>query len=349
MKKEEVGSIRILTKDLSTVEKTKQGWKRVKIDIPKTFTAIKLFKNNNYLKALIDTKSPKFLKGGLTPQRSPYGERINVLPSKHKLDKAYSLFAKDLTIHDESSNTHWDVIFLNPNKKYSYLYTLEKKQKNKNLKYSAVRDFEKNINKINKVINQKIKDKNDLMALAIKTLLQTKMRVGNEIYNKTNKHKGLTTLKKHDIKINGLKVTFSYISKDGVPQKTTTKFSKEYISGLKKILKKTKTSDFVFTNKFKRPLKDQDFKKAFKDYCGEEFYPHIVRSHYATKTAEQFLKKHKKATKKEINKLFTDIAEKLGHKKYSKNDCRWKTDYNATIHYYIKPTFVEKILQLGEK
>ena len=344
----ELGSIRILSQNLIPVIKTPAGWKKTKINIPKTFSAINLFKKNNALKELIDTKNPKFLKGGLSSLGKPYGSRINILPSKHILDKAFSLFAEDLTIHDESSNTHWDAIFLNPNGKYSYLYTLEKKQGAKLKKYSAVNNFEKNLYKINLIVNKKIKEEENLTALAIKTLLQTKMRVGNEIYYNAHGHKGLTTLKKEDIKINGNKVTFSFISKDGVPQKITEQFSTDYITYLNKILKKLKKSDFVFTNKSKQPLKDKDFMKAFKSYCGEEFYPHIVRSHYATKKAESFLKKHKhkKTSKNEIAKLFTDIAEKLGHKKYSKSKHLWKTDYNATINYYIRPEFVEKILKL---
>jgi hypothetical protein len=345
-----INTIRILTKTLSPVTKTKSGWKKSKIDLPKTFTAIHLFKKNRLLKELIDPKDSKFLKGGLTSEGKPFGARITTLPSRNTLDKPFPLFAEDLTIHDESSNTHWDVIFKNPTGKYSYLYTLKKKNKAKNKKFSAVNNFEKNLIKINRAINKRIKEKDNTIDLAIRTLLQTKMRVGNEVYYKAHGHTGLTTLKKSDIKINGNKVTFSFISKDGVPQKITTKFSKDYINNLQRVLNKSKKSDFIFTNKSKQPLKDRNFSKAFKEYCGEEFYPHIVRSHYATKKAEKFLKAHKnkKISKGEINKLFNHIAEKLGHKKYSKNEKKWKTDYNATVHYYIRPDFVEKILKLGK-
>ena len=35
--------------------------------------------------------------------------------------------------------------------------------------------------------------------------------------------------------------------------------------------------------------KDTAFMDAFEDYCGEKFYPHIVRSYYATKKAEEFI------------------------------------------------------------
>jgi hypothetical protein len=356
-----INTIRILSKTLQPVTKTKSGWKKIPLRSPQSpalqttpnlapaLNAIHLFKKNKALKELIDTKDPKFLKGGLTPLGKPFGDRIITLPSKHILDKAFSLFAEDLTIHDETSNTHWDVIFKNPMGKYSYLYTLEKKKKAKKKKYSAVDNFDKNLSTINRAVNKRIKEKDNTVDLATRTLLQTKMRVGNEVYYKAHGHKGLTTLKKGDIRVGGAQVTFSFISKDGVPQQITAKFSQDYINNLQRVLDKSKKSDFVFTNKSKQPLRDRDFSRAFKEYCGEEFYPHIVRSHYATKKAEKFLKDHKnkKASKGEIDKLFTHIAEKLGHKKYSKGEKKWKTDYGATIHYYIRPDFVEKILKLG--
>jgi hypothetical protein len=343
---DKVGSVRILTKGFSAVEKTRSGWEKVKVDIPNTFDVIKLFKKNDFVKALVDVKSPKFLKGGLGPNGKPYGARLNVLPSGRVLDKAYSLFAKGLVIHDELSNSHWDVIFMNPSGKYSYLYDVEKKASRKKKKFSAVEEFNSKLGRINRAVNKGIVD-GDIIALAMRTLLDTKMRVGSEIYYKADGHKGLTTLKKGDVRINGNDVTFSYISKDGVPMKIVKKFSSEYVKNLKKVLGKLKRSDFIFANELGHPLKDLDFMRAFKEYCGEEFYPHIVRSHYATKEAENFLRSHKKATKEESDRLFVKIAERLGHKKYSKKDNRWETDYSATVRYYIKPEFVDRVLRLS--
>ncbi len=342
---EGVGSIRILAKGFSAVRKTRAGWKRAKVDIPGVFDVIKLFEKNNYLGALVDVRTPRFLNGGLSSSGKTYGARVNVLPSGHVLDKAYSLFAKGLVIHDELSNSHWDAIFLNPNGKYSYLYSLEKKERMRKKKYSAVEDFDKSLGSINRAVNRGVRV-GDIMALAMRTLLQTKMRVGSEIYYKAHGHKGLTTLKRGDVVISGKDVTFSYISKDGVPQKIVDRFSSEYVKSLGRVLGKLKRSDFIFANELGQPLKDRDFMKAFGSYCGEEFYPHIVRSHYATKEAEGFLGSHKKATKEEVDNLFSGIAERLGHKRYSKSGNRWETDYNATVHYYIKPKFVERILKL---
>ncbi|MCH8319116.1 MAG: hypothetical protein IIA88_11595 [Bacteroidetes bacterium] len=64
--------------------------------------------------------------------------------------------------------------------------------------------------------------------------------------------------------------------------------------------------------------------------------------------AKKFLKKHKIATKAEINSLYLEIAEKLGHKKFSKKSRLWEDNFNVTIHHYIQPELVEKINLIAE-
>ena len=76
----------------------------------------------------------------------------------------------------------------------------------------------------------------DNMVLPMLILLKTRMRVGSEIYYKKNKHKGLTTLKKKDLKIVGNSVKFDFVGKDGVPQNIVVSFSGKVVGELKKIL-----------------------------------------------------------------------------------------------------------------
>ena len=65
-------------------------------------------------------------------------------------------------------------------------------------------------------------------------MLKTFIRVGNYDYYLKNSHKGLTTLQKRDISIEGDKVIFIFIGKDGVPQHFEKEFSENYVSELKK-------------------------------------------------------------------------------------------------------------------
>ncbi len=341
----EAGTLRI-GKNLIAYEKTKTGWKKLNNAIPSLTETVKLFKAHNNFKELIDQKNHKFLKGQISPEGKIQGARIIILPNGEKLDKAYSIFAKNLTFHDESSHNHWDIIYQNPNGKYAYLYTQSKRNNAVKNKYKKVERFEKKYSLLNKNVMNALKDKEDIIALPMYTLLKTYMRVGNEMYYKANGHKGLTTLKKKDISISGNDVKFDYIAKSGVPLVIKEQFPKEYVKKLQEAMRLRKNNDFIFTNSGGHPLKDTDFMAAFEKYCGEEFYPHIVRSYYATGKAKEFLRSHKEATKHEIKELFNSIAEKLGHKRFDKKNNEWKDSCAVTVSHYIQPEIVEKVNNL---
>ena len=256
----------------------------------------------------------------------------------------YSLFAPDLKIHDEKSNIHWDVICRNPNGAYSYIYTVDKENSARKAKYEKVYEFGKYLPRLNRNLNKSLDE--DILVLPMLILLKTKMRIGNEIYYKRNHHKGLTTLKKKNIKINGCKISFDFIGKDGVPQNIVEKFPEKVVKELRAVLKLKKYEDFVFVDLNGRPLKDLTFEKGFEKYCGVKFYPHIVRSYYATAEAEKFLKK-KKISKNEVKKFYMRVADKLGHKKFSKKTGSWEDSYQVTLHHYIRPELVEKIAKIS--
>jgi len=342
-----VGTVRIKKKDLKAYEKTSMSWKRSTVDVPDALHVIDLFRAHGKFKALIDSKNPEFLKGQRSPDGMCQGARINILPDGRKLDKAYSLFAEHLTIHDETSNTHWDVIYRNPGGTYSYLYTLHKKAKFIKKKYREVEEFERRYPELMQNVHLALLDRNDNMAVPMFTILTTYMRIGNDIYYKASGHKGLTTLKKRDIEISGRAVTFTYLSKGGVPRKIAREFPDIYIKRLRSMLKPLKPSSFVFVNKSTgHPLSDSHFKAAFEKYCGKDFFPHIVRSYYATEKAKEFLSQHDTATKKEVLDLFRHIADVLGHKKFVKKEHAWKEGYNVTIHHYIQPEVLDKLNSL---
>jgi DNA topoisomerase-1 len=313
--------------------------KKASVEFPEARLVAELFAKHGNLKLILDEKDSRFLRGGFCKGKV-IGDRICFLPNGKKLNKAYSLFAPRLVVHDEKSNSHWDVIFQNPNGKFAYLYDLKKVKFSSDEKYKKVEKFDKCLTRLKRNLVRALDS--DSMALPMLILLKTKMRVGNEIYYLKNRHKGLTTLKKRDIKISGDVVSFDYIGKDGVPQKLSEKFSTKVVKNLRKIMKGKKAGDFVFVDSNGHPLKDTHFEKAFVRYCGKEFYPHIVRSHYATKEAEKFLKKNRGASKKEVRKFCLKLADKLGHKKFSKKSRSWEDSYSVTLHHYIRPSLVEK-------
>ncbi|UCD02819.1 MAG: hypothetical protein JSV63_03480 [Candidatus Aenigmatarchaeota archaeon] len=341
------GTIRIKVEDLRPYEKTRTGWKRSRREFPELMHVVELFKAQKDFSALIDARDMNFLKGQLSPDGKTQGARITILPDGRKLDKAYSLFADQLAIHDEASNTHWDVIYRNPGGTYSYVYTLDKKEQSRRKKYREVEHFEQLYPNIDAEVTKALDDRDDDMAIPMYTLLKTYMRVGNEMYYKAHGSKGLTTLKKKDIHIKGSSVTFKYLSKGGVPREFTEEFPENYIKRVKKLMAGKKPEDFVFVNrKTGHPLSDTHFKHAFGRYCDHEFYPHIVRSFYATEKAKEFLSMHDKVTKKELLDFYRFLAAKLGHKRFVKKDHEWKESYSVTIHHYIEPRLLDKLNSL---
>ncbi|MBI5465308.1 hypothetical protein HY946_01725 [Candidatus Gottesmanbacteria bacterium] len=346
MKKPEVrtGTIRIRASNLGIYKKTKTSWEKISRIFPETMLIIKLFKKNRRFSFLIDKKNPEFLKGQLAPNGMTQGARIGILPNGKKLNKAFSLFAPDLMIHDESTKHHWDVIYKNPGGTYSYLYTTEKVKKFRKKKYHIVKEFERYYPKIMSGVYGALKNKEDFIALPMFTLLKTYMRVGNEIYYKLHRHKGLTTMKKGDIDIKGKRASFHYIGKGGVPTSVTAVFPRVYIDRLRNLLRNIGKSSYVFANRNTgRPINEEHLKKAFKQYCGKEFYPHIVRSFYATRRVKKFLAGPGPITKKNIYNLFYSIAEMLGHKRFIKKDGTWRENYTVTINHYVQPEILEKI------
>jgi len=345
-KKTEVlpGTIRIKASNLGVYKKTKTSWEKSSRVFPEAMLIIKLFKKNKRFSFLVDKKDPHFLKGQLAPGGMTQRARISILPNGKKLNKAFSLFAPDLMIHDESSKHHWDLIYKNPGGTYSYLYTLDKVRKARAEKYHTVKEFERYHSKIMAGLYKALRNEDDHMALPMFTLLKTYMRVGNQIYYKLHRHKGLTTMKKSDINIKGRRVSFCYIGKGGVPTSCTALFPRAYVDRLRGRLSRLGRSSFVFGDlDTGRPLNEEHFKKAFKRYCGREFYPHIVRSFYATQRVKKFLAAGAPITKKKVYNLFYSIAETLGHKRFIKKEGAWRENYTVTINHYVQPEVLDKI------
>jgi len=340
---------RIRARDLAVVEGKGKGWVKSKVKFDSALDVAKLFRKHGKLDLILDSKDSRFLKGSLI-DGNVRGERIGVLPDGGKLDKAFPLFALDLRVHDERSNVHWDVLFRNPSGSFCYLYSEFKIGKSKKAKYKRVDDFGKLLPRLKRNLLKEIsgnKEKGlrgkdyDVAALAILVLLETKIRVGSEVYYKRNHHKGLSTLKKKNLKVKGDEVVFDFVGKDGVPQRMVKKFPLKVVAELGKVLKGKRTDDFVFL-KGGRVLRDGDFEAAFERYCGTRFYPHIVRSHFATREAERFLGRCK-VSKDDVRDFYLGLAGELGHKKFSKKRNQWEENFEVTLHYYVRPDLVEAI------
>jgi hypothetical protein len=327
--------IRIKASSLKPYRRVGRNWKLIKEDVSNIQEIARLYQAHHRLKLITDAEG--FLFGGFQGGQ-PIGARIAFLPNGKKLQKAFSLFSPHLKLHDQSSHDHWDVLYQNQGGTWSYVYTEEKWQRHRARKYLKVEKFDNLYAKLIRNVMGALRDKDDLMALPMYTLLRTYMRVGNEIYFKAHGHKGLTTLCKGDVRIDGNQVGFNYVGKDGVPIEISQTFPKAYITRMRNLLRGN--DGYLFSPK---PLRETDFKRAFTKYCGESFYPHIVRSHHATSVVQRYLEHHRTFSQEEINKVFLSIAHDLGHKKFDKKKECWQDHYSVTVNSYIHPKLIAKI------
>ncbi|MFW6286057.1 MAG: hypothetical protein ACOC16_02950 [Nanoarchaeota archaeon] len=312
---------------------------------------IQLYEKNNLINILIDNDDPEFFKGYINSKKHICGKRINILPSNKKLARGgFSLFAKNLEINTKSFY-QWDICFENESGLKTYLYNEDKIHIEKEKKAQIVDEFIISYQTIIKKLKKDIQTKKKFTKyLALYTLIKTLIRVGNIEYYILNSHKGLTTLQKKDITIkNDNKIIFEFIGKDGIPQKHEIKFENFYIEKLNQILNEKKENDFIFTNSKGEPLHSITFTKILYQYTNKHFYPHIIRSYYADTKCLHFIKKHKKTTKQEVDKIFLYIAKKLGHKKYNKKKQIWEICPKVVLTSYIRPKYIEDMKKLYQK
>jgi len=339
----DIGTKRINYASLKLCIKTSTSWDFLDELSEDLNSIISQYSKNKTLHHLIDEKHPEFLKGSLSPENKISGERIKLLPEGIQIARAgFSIFAKNLRFNNDP-NHEWDVCYENTSGLKTYLYSEDKIHLEQEKKFKLVQKFSENYDKIISNIENNLEK---IEYLALYTLLKTFIRVGNYDYYLKNSHKGLTTLLKRDISVEGEKILFDFIGKDGVPHQIKKEFSEEYIVKLKRILSSRKEDEFVFTGLKGKPLHSEDFSSIFFNITQEHFYPHIIRSHHADSKCLDFLEG--KIEIQNPEKLFFQIAKDLGHKKYNKKKEQWEISPSITIKNYIYPEYVKKI-RAGER
>jgi DNA topoisomerase-1 len=129
----------------------------------------------------------------------PAWEQVWICPDKHGHLQATGLDAKN---------------------RKQYLYHSKWMSLRNNIKFSTLRQFGMALPKIRKAVNRDLKQKelseSRVLALVIRLMEETYIRVGNEFYEKSNGSYGLTTLKDNHVKLNGTSMRFSFVGKKGI-------------------------------------------------------------------------------------------------------------------------------------
>jgi DNA topoisomerase-1 len=188
-------------------------------------------------------------------------------------------------------------------------------------KYERLANFQNRLPLLIQKIKQKLSGPIDLtsreylIALLFRIMSLTLIRIGNECYADENNTYGLTTLLKKHVKIEGNVIKFSFVGKKSIKQNISFSDSNS-LRAIKELMKIPGNSLFQTTGH--ESIKSNDMNKYIKDIIGEEFTCKDFRTHGANVLflellCKQELPSNKTQSKKILNKVFDQVAEKLGH------------------------------------
>jgi DNA topoisomerase I len=211
-----------------------------------------------------------------------------------------------------------------------YIYNKSFKEISSKYKFCELIDFGKNYSKIYKSILYDIKnkddEKNNLIAIILKLIIDCNFRVGNEKYTKDNKSFGVSTLQHNHIIIDYNNVIIDFIGKKGV--QNTCYVKNKHIKEFLKKRKKTHKKIFSYKNRNKyKKIKASDvnnYLKTFGDFTTKNF-----RTWGANiKFIKYLLNSSEKTNNKNIKQAIDFVSNKLHH---TPNVCK---------NNYIEPTLI---------
>lgn len=230
-------------------------------------------------------------------------------------------------------------------------------------KYYHLRLFAEYLPAIRKQVDKDLArqnlDHDKVVALVIRVMELTSIRVGNESYKKLYGSFGLTTLMNKHVKIEGAKIYFEFKGKKGVYQKIALHSSKlaRLIRQCRDIPGKELFQYFDEEGN-KRSIGSEDVNRYLKDITGEDFtakdfrtWSGSVSALYAIKEAGEF--DTVTECKKKIVSVLDEVAINLGNtravcKKYYVHPTVIKSYEEGTIFKYISQLDKEKDINTAE-
>jgi DNA topoisomerase-1 len=151
-----------------------------------------------------------------------HGERIKNEADLNRIKKLVLPPAwKDVWISPKK-NGYLQAIGIDVAGRKQYRYHPDWTSRRSNTKYFRLLEFGKALpnarKQIAKDLRRKAFDERKVLAICSEVMQKTLIRIGNESYKKTYGSYGLSTLKDHHFKQNGVKATLSFVGKKGVKQ-----------------------------------------------------------------------------------------------------------------------------------
>lgn len=236
------------------------------------------------------------------------------------------------------ANGHLQAVGLDIKNRKQYRYHPKWNSIRNQTKFYKIAEFGQKLPSIRKSVDHDLEEKewskNKVIALVIRLMEETHIRIGNEKYAKDNKSYGLSTLRKRHININKNTLRFEFIGKKG-KQHTITTRNKQLIKlvGRCEEIPGWEVFKYYDNNGEKKILDSHMVNEYLHEISGEYFSAKDFRTWAASiiffeNLMEIGITKDEKEIKKNILTAYDATAEALGN---TRNVCK---------NYYVHPLLV---------
>lgn len=245
---------------------------------------------------------------------------------------------KNVRISD-LENGHLQAIGRDAKGRKQYKYHLNWNAIRNKTKFFKMVDFGKNLPKIRKQVDIDLKQKewtlNKVLALIVKLLEETHIRIGNQQYAKRNKTYGLTTLRSRHITKDENKIRFEFVGKKGKEHKVTLK-NKKLVKLVNQCQEIPGWNLFQYydVDGVKRKVDSSLVNDYLHDICGELFTAKDFRTWSASficfnKLLDFGIEEDETKNKKNVISAIDEAAKGLGNTR------------NVSRKYYIHPEIID--------
>jgi DNA topoisomerase-1 len=216
-------------------------------------------------------------------------------------------------------NGHIQAIGYDAKGRRQYRYHPGFREQQETLKYERLARFGHCLPLLRKRIEADLKgkatDRETVLAAVVRLIDETRMRVGNEEYAKTNKSFGATTLRNRHAKVERGRLRITYTGKHGI-KRTVTIADRNLV----RIARRTQDLpgqhlfEFVAADGSVCPVTSGDVNAYIKDAMGEEFTAKDFRTWGASVIAfEEMVKRIEKHGSVKLKSVIEPVAEALGN------------------------------------
>ncbi len=237
------------------------------------------------------------------------------------------------------SNGHLQVVGLDAKQRKQYIYHPDWTKLRNLTKFFKMTAFGKVLPKIraqvDKDLDKKGMPQEKVLALVIRLMEETHIRIGNESYAKQNKSYGLSTLRSRHVQISRGELTFNFVGKRGI-ENTVSLRDKKLIKLVNKCeeIPGWEVFKYIGEDKKKYSIDSGMVNQYIQELSGELFSAKDFRTWSATKIFFEKLREtgfneEEKQNKKNILEAYDTAAEALNN---TRSVCR---------SYYVHPHVVQ--------